>query len=118
MKYHIFKSSAPFMNTDYTWFVYNGQLLCSMHTTWADAMRAVDEAQRTIEVTLPPYREEYIIDNPKVSNKIKIFSHDMDGSPLIGYVNDNYRLLLEPNELEPLALALLAIHKHNKEARA
>lgn len=111
MKYRIFKSSAPFMDTDYRWFVYNGQLLCSMHTTLADAMQAVDEEMRTITVTLPPCMERYTTEDTG-----DVFVEDcLNGWASIGYTAGGMWVALRPGELEQVALALLAIDKHNKE---
>lgn len=114
------------MDTDYTWFVYNGRLLYSMHRTWADAMRSVAKAQRTIEVTLPPYQERYSITDTSKSFPVSV-SGDEDGFVGIEYLRNtrwgieyvrNTRLaVLHPEELEPVALALLAIDKHNKEKK-
>lgn len=52
MKYTIFKS-GPMTHPDCRWHVDEDGLFHSAHATWADAMRAVDEAQRTITVTIP-----------------------------------------------------------------
>ena len=89
----------------------------SSHTTWADAMQAVDEAYRTIEVTLPPYQDRYTTED--IGKKDPVFVENaLKGWADIGYVNDSVLIELRPEEVEPVALALLAIHKHNKEVRA
>ena len=99
------------MDTDYTWFVYNGRLLYSMHRTWADAMRSVAKAQRTIEVTLPPYSDRYTTEYTG-----DVFVEDcLSGWASIGYTAGGMWVALSPEEVEPVALALLAIDKHNKE---
>lgn len=103
------------MDTDYTWFVYNGRLLYSMHRTWADAMRSVAKAQRTITVTLPPYSDRYTTECVGRQFPLEVVDVFGSGSPSIRCIGDDFGIGIHPGELEPVALALLAIDKHNKE---
>ena len=100
----------------YRWYVYENGLFHSTHHTWAEAMKAVEEAQRgrgatPITVTLPPYRDEYITEDTG-----GVFVEDcLKGWASIGYTDGGMRVALRPEEVEPVALALLAIDKNSKE---
>lgn len=113
MKYRIFKGGTM-SDPDYPWLIDEDVFWRSAHPTWADAMRAVDEAQRTIEVTLPPYRDEYTTEAIGKAGPVAV-KHSPIGWVNIGYIAGGMWVALRPGELEPVALALLAIDKHNKE---
>ena len=118
MKYRIINSVGTMTHLDSRWYVYENGLFHSTHHTWAEAMKAVEEALRVrgatpITVTLPPYRDEYITEDTG-----GVFVEDcLKGWASIGYTAGGMWVALAPEEVEPVALALLAIDRHNKEKK-
>ncbi|WP_276652418.1 hypothetical protein [Corynebacterium vitaeruminis] len=115
MKYRIFKSGTM-SDPDYPWLVDEDVFWRSAHRTWADAMQAVGEALRTITVTLPPYQHRYSTED--IGKAFPVVVEDLlIGLARIRYVDGWDCVHLRPEELEPVALALLAIDKRNKEKK-
>ena len=116
MKYSIFKNTGPMTHHGYRWHVDEYGFFHSAHATWADAMRAVDEAYRTITVTLPPYRDRYTTEDIGKAGPVAVET-PLNGWAKIRYIGGGAGIRLRPEEIEPVALALLAIDKHNKEKK-
>lgn len=99
---------------DYQWQVDEDGFFHSAHLTWADAMRAVDEALRTITVTLPPYSDRYTID---VYGGHAVRVYEFYEQVVINGVGTEAIIGLTRDEIKPIALALLAIDRRNKEEK-
>ncbi|MDK6814480.1 hypothetical protein QP363_10820 [Corynebacterium sp. UMB6689] len=104
-RYRIFKAY-------YEWHVYEyGQERYESFPTWAESMEYADQQARTIKVTLPRLTALPTGRHTVPRNGL-IIEHERSSS--LPHLPTGY-IVVEPWELRPLALALLAIAQHKEE---